>query len=213
MKGRTHLTIGTVVGLAGVAYYGAYEPQSAAWMLSVAAFSSLSADLDAPSLLTRKLTAASKFMRGLVVWAGAASSVVALSAYALDRLIYPELIVAALALMLLGLIARQGVIRNAMVSAIGAGMIYYGLQDELSWLIGLGLYIAIAPWLKHRGLTHTIWATAAWGWIGWQLEQTLQLPGLALVATAAYASHLLADTLTPQGVRWLYPLWDKSWKL
>ncbi|MFS0727998.1 metal-dependent hydrolase [Paenibacillus sp. 1P07SE] len=213
MKGSTHLAIGTAVGLAGIVYQGAYEPGQAAWLLSVAAFSSLSPDLDAPSMLTRKLTAASRFIRGLVVWAGTASLIVALAAYASNRLVYPELVTAAVALILLGLIARQGVIRNALVSGIGACLLYTGVDGGVNWLAGLGLFVVIAPWLKHRGLTHTVWAMAGWGYIAWELERELQLPGIMWVAIAAYASHLLADTLTPQGVRWLYPLWRKAWKL
>ena len=213
MKGSTHLAIGTMVGVAGIAYQGAYEPWDAAWYLSVAAFSSLSPDLDAPSMLTRKLTAASRFLRGLVVWAGSASIVVALIAYLSDRLVHPELVTAAVALTLLGLIARQGVIRNLLVSGIGACLAYTGINDSIIWLLGFGLYVAIAPWLKHRGLTHTLWATAAWGWIAWELEQRLLLPGLTVTAILGYASHLLLDIMTPQGVRLLYPLWNKSWKL
>ncbi|MBW7461523.1 metal-dependent hydrolase, partial [Paenibacillus sepulcri] len=34
-----------------------------------------------------------------------------------------------------------------------------------------------------------------------------------MVATAGYLSHLLADTLTPSGVKWFYPLYKKSVKL
>lgn len=213
MKGSTHLVIGTVIGVAGIAYQGAYEPWDAAWYLSVAAFSSLTPDLDAPSVLTRKLTAASRFLRGLVVWAGTASMIIALIAYLTERLVHAELVTAAVALTLLGLIARQGVIRNALVSGIGVCLFYTGMEDSIVWLVGFGLYVAIAPWLRHRGLTHTLWATAAWGWIAWELERQLHLPGLAVVAVLGYASHLLLDMMTPQGVRMLYPLWNKSWKL
>jgi inner membrane protein len=83
----------------------------------------------------------------------------------------------------------------------------------MNWLIGFGLFVAWAPWLKHRGMTHTIWAVPIWGIIAWGLEKQLQVEGLAITAMLGYLSHLIADTLTPSGVKWLYPLVKKSFKI
>jgi inner membrane protein len=60
--------------------------------------------------------------------------------------------------------------------------------------------------LDHRGMTHTLWAVVLWGVIGMGLEKQLRIDGIMIVAVAGYASHLLADSLTPNGVKWLYPL-------
>jgi inner membrane protein len=84
---------------------------------------------------------------------------------------------------------------------------------KMNWLMGLGLYVAWVPWLNHRGLSHTVWALIIWGAIGWGLEKQLQIQGIAAVAAFGYLSHLVADTLTPSGVKWLYPLFDRTIKL
>ncbi|MNI97947.1 inner membrane protein [compost metagenome] len=77
----------------------------------------------------------------------------------------------------------------------------------------MGAFVVIAPWLKHRGMTHTLWALAAWTALGYQLELEWGYPGLMLASGAGYFSHLAADTLTPSGVKWFSPLLRKSFKL
>lgn len=62
-------------------------------------------------------------------------------------------------------------------------------------------------------MTHTIWALIGWGAIGWGLESQSGVEGVTAVAIAGYASHLLTDTMTPSGVKWLYPLYKKPIKL
>ena len=116
-------------------------------------------------------------------------------------------------LLLLGLVAKRGVIRNAIVSLTGGGLLVFGWLHGYDWLVGLGGFVVWAPWLKHRGMTHTLWALIGWGAIGWGLERQSGVVGVAAVAVAGYASHLLADTMTPSGVKWLYPLYKKPFKL
>jgi len=212
MTGKSHLAIGLGIGAIACAYYP-FSPSNAAVYLSVAGFSALSADLDGPSILSRKITKLSKLLRQLALWAGIALAAgMAYLLLALNRFDFAYAICATVAL-LLGLIAKQGAIRNALVSLIGGALIFGGWRIGHPWLIGLGAFVAWAPWLKHRGLTHTVWAVAAWGAIGYGLERQSGIEGLAAVAVAGYVSHLLADTMTPSGVKWIYPLYDKSFKL
>ncbi|AZN40148.1 metal-dependent hydrolase [Paenibacillus albus] len=212
MKGTTHLAIGIAIGVVGAATHP-ITPKNAAVFLVVAAFSALAADLDGTSLLSGKLTKAARLIRELLLWGGMllAGSVVYL--YAARGSFYPLYTAGAAAVLLLGLLSRNGAIRNALVSAIGAILLYIGYKSEMNWLMGLGLYIAWVPWLNHRGLTHTVWAVIAWGAIGWSLEQQLGIQGVAYTAICGYVSHLVADTLTPSGVKWLYPLTKKTFKL
>lgn len=212
MKGTAHLAIGTVIG-AGAAVMYPFTLKHAALYVVISAFSALSADLDGNSLLTGKLGKVSKVMHELLLWGGVLLIAgVGYLYFAYDTL-YEELAIAAAAAFLLGLVAKEGAIRNGLVSVIGAALMYVGWSAQMNWLIGLGLFVAWAPWLKHRGMTHTVWALAAWWAIGRGLEQQLQLEGAAFVATVGYFSHLFADTLTPSGVKWLYPLYKKSFKL
>ncbi|GIP21336.1 metal-dependent hydrolase [Paenibacillus sp. J22TS3] len=212
MKGTTHLAIGTAIGAAAAAHYP-FSPKSTALYLAVSAFSALSADLDGPSMLSSKIGKVSGVIRGLLLWSGVITLAILGYQYFTLNVFYPEYTAASGALFMLGLLSREGVIRNFLVSLIGGAFIYGALMWQLAWLGGLGLFIAIAPWLKHRGMTHTVWAVILWGAIGRGLEQQLQLPGIMTTATLGYLSHLLADTLTPSGVKWLYPLYKKPFKL
>jgi len=212
MKGTTHLAIGCAIGALACAYYP-FSMNSAALYITVAGMSALSADLDGPSILSGKITKLSGMLRnlalltGILLMAGLAYRYFVLGGF--DR----TYAICATAVLLLGFVAKQGIIRNALVSLIGCGLLYFGWTSRQDWLVGLGAFVVWAPWLKHRGMTHTVWALIFWGTIGWGLEQQLKVDGIAAVATAGYASHLLADTMTPNGVKWLYPFYKKAIKL
>lgn len=214
MKGTTHLAIGIAVGAAACMYFPV-NFEHAATYVAVAGFSALAADLDGPNLLSGKLKLGklSKLLRELALWGGIVPMVVFCYLYFAEGRLYPLFSTCAVASFLLGLVAKQGAIRNALVSLFGIALIYSGWQSRQNWLMGLGLFVAIAPWLAHRGMTHTLWVLPLWYMIGNGLESKLDVEGIALVATVGYASHLLADTLTPNGVRWLYPLYKRSIKL
>jgi inner membrane protein len=205
MKGSTHLAIGALIG-AAFAVYHRMDFAAGALTVSVATFSALGADLDGQSLLSGKLSRTSRFIRdsifalGIVLlgWAGLR--------YAVAGRIPPELAGSGGSVILLGFAARVGLIRNILLSLIGASLAGWGWLGGMVWLAGLGLFVGAAPWLKHRGLTHTVWALLYWSAIGWGLERQLQIPGIAAAAAGGYFSHLAADTLTPQGVKWLFPL-------
>ncbi|MFC4809206.1 metal-dependent hydrolase [Paenibacillus sp. GCM10023250] len=212
MKGTTHLAIGVAIGVAAAASHP-FEAKHAALYVAVAAFSSLSADLDGTSLLSGKLNRTAKIVHWLMIWGGIALVSAAAGVYIAQGELRLTWAVPAVTVLLLGLVLGNGAIRNALVCAIGLGLIYGGYAGDMNWLIGLGAFIAWVPWLNHRGLTHTVWAAAAWWGIGLGLERQLPLDGIAQTALWGYLSHLIADTLTPSGVKWLYPLTKKTFKL
>jgi inner membrane protein len=212
MKGTTHLAIGIAIGAAASAAYP-FTVKNAALYITVAVFSALSADLDGQSMLIGKLNKVSKILRNAVLWSGVLLAIAATYLYYVQRLFYPELTAISVMVLLLGFVATAGTFRNALVSAIGGGLLYSGWIWEMNWLMGFGLFVAWVPWLAHRGMTHTVWAAALWGAIGWGLEQQLGVEGITVVSVVGYLSHLLADTLTPSGVKWLFPFSKKSIKL
>ncbi|WP_274650723.1 metal-dependent hydrolase [Paenibacillus humicola] len=212
MKGSTHLAIGIAIGAAAAAYYP-FAPANATIYIAVAAFSALSPDLDGTNMLSSKLGKLSHLLRELALFGGLGMIAAAVYLYVFRHLLYPNFAIAAVVAFLLGLVTKEGMLRNALVCLAGCGLIYWGLQTGMNWLTGLGVYIAWVPWLNHRGLSHTCWALAAWSAIGWGLEKQLALQGIAAVAAAGYFSHLAADTLTPSGVKWLYPLYKRSIRL
>ncbi|MDZ5813341.1 metal-dependent hydrolase [Halorubrum sp. AD140] len=80
------------------------------------------------------------------------------------------------------------------------------------------------PFVKHRGITHTVWFAllvgVAFGVVG--LAVGLQrgvVGGLLfggaglLFGTLTIVSHLLADALTPMGIRPYAPVWDDEYTL
>jgi inner membrane protein len=62
-----------------------------------------------------------------------------------------------------------------------------------------------AFWMNHRGITHTLLAVL----LMLLISSLLVSPLVALVMTAAYASHLLLDACTPSGVPVFGPV---SWR-
>jgi inner membrane protein len=212
MKGSTHLAIGATIGVAASLYYP-FNLNNTSLYLSVSVMSALSADLDGSSVLSSKLGKLSKLLRELVLWTGAILLAGVAYLYFNEDRIDPVYATIAVILSLLGFITKEGAIRNALVSLVGCGLLYAGWITKQSWLMGFGLFVIWVPWLAHRGMTHTVWALLLWGTIGWGLEEQLQIDGIMAVSMAGYASHLLADTLTPAGVKWLYPLYKKSIKL
>ncbi|RAP75413.1 metal-dependent hydrolase [Paenibacillus montanisoli] len=212
MKGTTHLAIGAAIGVVAAATHPITVTNAAAFIL-VAAFSALSADLDGTNLLSGKLSKAARLIRVLMLWGGVFAAGATAYLYAAKAIFYPYLSIAAAVLLLLGLISSNGAIRNGLVSLIGAVLLYAGYAIGQGWLMGLGLFVAWVPWLNHRGLTHTVWAVIAWGAIGWGLERELGIDGIMTTAICGYVSHLVADTLTPSGVKWLYPLSKRTFKL
>src|SRR5690606_27458676 len=141
--------------------------------------SALCADLDGTSMLSSKLGKLSKLIRELALWGGVSFLAVVAYLYATGQSISPVVGLSGAAALLIGLVMKQGFIRNALVSAVGLAFMYAGYTGRMNWLIGFGLFVAVAPWLPHRGLTHTIWVVPAWAAIAWGLERQLQVEGVA----------------------------------
>ena len=214
MNGKTHLGIGAAIGGITALYFSPAEQlNSLALFIGIGGFSGLAADLDGPSLLTRKITKLSGSLHQFTLIAG----IIGIVLYSFLWLIKQQppylWLGASVACILLGLVVSRSKLRGAMVSLIGGALLIYGLSQGWYWLIGLGIFIIIAPWLKHRGLTHTIWVVPLWGLIGYGIEEQLGVKGLALTAALAYLSHIVADMFTPAGVRLLAPFSKKKFKL
>ncbi len=80
------------------------------------------------------------------------------------------------------------------------------------------------PFLRHRGVTHTVWFAIAvglaLGWAGfvvgsasgWYASRELTRLGFVL-GTTSIVAHLLADGLTPMGIRPFVPFGSESYSL
>ncbi|WP_223068554.1 metal-dependent hydrolase [Paenibacillus caui] len=212
MKGSTHLAIGCAVGAAAVGYHS-FNVSNSLVYIAAAAISSLCPDLDGPSMLSSRISKASRTLYRSLITLAVLMTLLLIYLYAQYRIFHPELTAATLCAILPSLILKEGVIRNTLVSLVGAAVAGAGLLPGMTWLSGFGIFVMIAPWLKHRGMTHTIWALLIWYLLSQGMERQLGIDGIALTAAAGYASHLVADTLTSSGVKWLYPLSRITFKL
>jgi inner membrane protein len=212
MKGTVHLGIGVVLGMVVAARYTT-TPGTALLCVGIAAFSAVAADLDGSNILVAKLNKTATAIREILLWGGLLLACYVGYVQYKQHIFNTDIAQYAAIGIVLGALLKQGKIRNILTSLIGAGMVYWGyIEDWQYWLMGLGLFIFVAPWLNHRGLTHTIWACVVWGLIGWGAEIEFGIEGIMKAAIAGYVSHLLADTFTKQGVKWLAPLYDKPLK-
>lgn len=211
MRGSSHLAIGLITGVAvaGLVPGVPFSP----FGIALAGFSSLAPDLDHPdSRLSKRLGFAQHYVR----WAFAAGAL-CIAAYTYftlspgreQRMSYT----AALAFGLLGLGMQGGSARKLALLFTGASTAVAGLYFGFLWLSLLGTFVALAPFTSHRSWTHTIWAATFWTYIGYAANQSLGWHGVAQFAGAGYVSHLVADSLTKQGVRWFMPFTDTSLKL
>ncbi|WBA40702.1 metal-dependent hydrolase [Hymenobacter canadensis] len=211
MRGSSHLAIGLITGVA-VAGLVPGIPFSPAG-IALAGFSALAPDLDHPSSrLSKRLGFAQAYVR----WAFVAVALL-LAAYTHFQLpIGPDRrmgFTAALAFGLIGAAMQGDSTRRLALLFTGLCTVVAGLYTEFLWLSMLGCFVAIAPFTSHRSWTHTLWAAGLWTYIGHLANQSLGWHGVALFAGGGYVSHLLADSLTKAGVKWLMPLLDVSFKI
>jgi inner membrane protein len=64
----------------------------------------------------------------------------------------------------------------------------------------LGKYNIFAAMMRHRGFMHSLLTSGIIAVAG-----TLINPVVGVWVSVGYLSHLFADSLTPSGIRWLYP--------
>lgn len=96
---------------------------------------------------------------------------------------------------------------GSLALALGASMLGALLPDIDHPESKISRRIPLVAWLfrplKHRGFTHSLLCVAALcGLLIWRRVDVL--PGAAFMV--GYASHLIADALTPQGIQLFFPL-------
>ncbi|MGN7476319.1 metal-dependent hydrolase [Solibacillus silvestris] len=219
MKGRTHLTIG--LGIGAVASVS-QAPEMIPIVIGASAVASLAPDLDGNNLLNKHVTKTAKQIKKGGQFVGGALMVLSLASY-LNFLPFlnDEWFTQQNNLLFLGLGAiiialsmkSQETLKNILMSVLSLILLYYAFTEELWWLFMFAVYIGAAGWLPHRGLTHTIWAVAYWAYMSYLLQGSTEADNLAIISTMAYLSHILGDMMTKKGVKFLYPLANKVFKI
>lgn len=72
-------------------------------------------------------------------------------------------------------------------------------------------FFGIAPWMRHRGFTHSILGVVIIYFLLIEIEKIVHFSDIALYGSIAYGSHLfLGDLFTKMGIPIFYPIWDKK---
>ncbi|MCS1351573.1 metal-dependent hydrolase [Mechercharimyces sp. CAU 1602] len=92
--------------------------------------------------------------------------------------------------------------RSFALAFVGVAIMLFSLFYQAPlWVLLAGLFALSVAFVPHRSFTHSLLALAAVAGITY-----LASPVLVPAMVAGYASHLLADSLTPAGVPLLWPL-------
>jgi inner membrane protein len=222
MKGHTHLAVGLGIGVIG----SFNQPiEQIPIILVTAGIASLAADLDGNNLLNKRVTKSVKQFKkvGLVIAVAIMLLSVVSTFLAENSLpflkengfnLQSNFLLFGVGAVVLGFALRsQETLKNIIMSLIGLVLIYYAAIHEIWWLVMFAFYIGGAGWFSHRGTTHTLWALTYWGIMSYFLEQSTGIEGLALVSTLSYLSHIVGDMLTKRGVKFLYPLTKKVFRI
>lgn len=69
------------------------------------------------------------------------------------------------------------------------------------WVLLIGIFFGLVPFVPHRTVTHSLLMVIYLGWIVHQISPELMWPFVA-----GYLSHLVADVLTVSGIPFFWPL-------
>ncbi|MEH7238974.1 metal-dependent hydrolase [Bacillus sp. JJ1562] len=222
MKGRTHLAVGLGIGVVATV---SQTLETMPIFLVASGVASLAPDLDGNNLLNRRVTKTAKLIKKGGVFVGGILMVLSLVTFFLDLnfLSFIDgkwfnqqniLLLFGWGAVILGLsLKSQETLKNILMSIFSLFLLYYAGANELWWLVMFALYIGVAGWFAHRGPTHTIWALLYWWYMSHLLEVSTKIDGLALISTIAYLSHIVGDMLTKKGVKFLYPLTNKVFRI
>ncbi|MDT8863048.1 metal-dependent hydrolase [Alkalihalobacillus sp. MEB130] len=208
MRGTQHLLVGASIGGA-LAYLGNTEISSAALIVGVSSFASLAPDLDTNGKLARRMTVSHTVVRQLIFILGAC--IAAYVSFFQDEMIWIGVGIFIGAIFL----SRRFITPKSMNLLTAACLIGAGMYVSILWLIGLGLFCAVAALSAHRGITHSFVGLLFFSWIASSAESYYAVDGVFLAAVLGYISHLVLDMrLLPfnkRGVKWLYPVLKKEW--
>lgn len=222
MQGRTHLAIGLGIGVVASV---SQSPEVMPVILVATGIASLAPDLDGNNLLNKHVTKTAKLIKKRGIFIGVALMALALYTFFFDVNFLSfldgkwftqqnKLLLFGLGAIIIGLSVKNlETLKNILMTIMSLFLLYYAFTDELWWLVILAIYLGGAGWFSHRGTTHTIWALAYWWYMSYLLQVSTGVSSLAIISTLAYLSHIVGDMLTKKGVKFLYPLTKKVFRI
>ncbi len=115
------------------------------------------------------------------------------------------------------IIVMEKKLKHALLRKSLFSLIFFILSLSLYYIkipfpfISLCIFLGIAPWLKHRGFTHSILGIGVIYYLLKDIEKIIGFHYSALYGCIGYSSHLfLGDLFTKMGIPLFYPIWDKK---
>lgn len=210
MRGPTHLTIGILTTLEASVI--TQRPLNFA-TFAVAVLCSLLPDMDSSnstisnSILNHKT---SKFIYRLFLYV--INIFIFFIAMSMNKNLFFSLLTTFIAIIIVDLKLKHEFLRKILLSSLclTMGYVFYIIKLPIAFII-LFAFIAILPWLKHRGISHSIVAVIFTYIILKQIETITNINDLAFFGCIGYMSHLfLGDIFTKMGIPIFYPLSNKK---
>lgn len=115
----------------------------------------------------------------------------------------------------LPIMANTGTIGVSSLLALGLGSVFPDIDEPYSWIGSRtrGLSDLIKGFFGHRGITHSLFGLVlALFTIGLICSLTPLNPMTGVFFVLGYALHLIEDSFSKSGVKWLLPLSNKSFQ-
>lgn len=213
MRGRTHCTIGI---LASIQASLIFKIPISIFSIIISAIFSLLPDLDESNstisnIFLKKNT--SKRLYKILIYL--INILIFFFSIKLNNNFYLSSIVTFVSIFIIESKLTHTTLRKLFLSLIFLllGVCLYLINTKL-YIVMFVVLLAIFPWLKHRGLSHSILAIIIIYILLRQIELITNIYNLSFWGTVGYASHIfLGDIFTRQGVPLFYPLVKKNFSL
>lgn len=210
MRGRTHCTIGI---LASIQASLIFKIPISIFSIIISAIFSLLPDLDEPNSTISDIffkKNISKFLYKILIYL--INILIFFFSIKINNNFYLSSIITFASIFIIESKLTHKFLRKLFLSLIFLllGVCLY-LVNTKFYIVLFVMLLAIFPWLKHRGLSHSVFAIIIIYILLKQIELLTNIYNLSFWGTISYASHIfLGDIFTRQGVPLFYPLIEKK---
>ena len=210
MRGRTHCTIGV---LASIQASLIFKIPISIFSIIISAVFSLLPDLDEPNSTISHLFFKknfSKFIYKILIYL--INILIFFFSLKINDNFYLGSVITFISIFIIESKLTHNFLRKIFLSLIFLllGTCLYLVNTKIHIILFI-MMLAIFPWLKHRGISHSILAIIIIYLLLKQIEILTNIYNLSFWGTISYASHIfLGDLFTRQGVPLFYPLSNKK---
>jgi inner membrane protein len=207
MNGSAHAAIGAAAGFAVANTFQA-TPTATLVLVSLGLVSGLVPDLDIDGKLRGRITLSHTVTRTVAQIIGAMMILYSLYEGTFDERLR------GIGIGALMIVISSFIKQRHMLTITGAGVLIGGFSLQELWLILFGVYIIIASLVSHRSYTHSILGVLFFGFIAYELENSLGIIGVFYTSVIGYTLHLAADMkifpFNKRGIKLFLPFTNKE---